>query len=395
MTINLTVFGILALTQIVGWGLVSILPVLASEVAVDLGTSSPIVFMGTTVMFVVMGLAALPAGRAFRRFGARDVMITGAALIGCGLVFLARAHSIEIYLFSWAVIGAAGAMFLTTAAYVYLSDYAGARARGMIGSLMLVTGLAGTVFWPLTAYLDRHLGWRITVETYAAIMVLVVAPAMLGLPRAAGPRAPSGTSPSFSRGMVFWSLVAAIALNGFVTFGIEAIGISLFRKLGADPIWAVGLASSLGAIKVCGRLIDLVGGKRWNAMSTGVVAGGMVPVGLILLAISGLSAWVLAGGMLLFGIGSGAFAVARATMPLVFYRKDDYAAAMSSIALPMNLCTAFAAPVLSLFLTASGALTTISVLIFCSACALCLLVCLWRASRTIGEVRTSALAHRL
>lgn len=57
---------------------------------------------------------------------------------------------------------------------------------------------------------------------------------------------------------------------------------------------------------------------------------------------------------MLFGIGSGAFAVARATMPLVFYRKVDYAAAMSTLALPMNLINAAAPPLLATLLPVIG-----------------------------------------
>lgn len=69
---------LIALTQITGWGAVGILPVLVSPVATEFATSLPSVFVGTSVMFAAMGLAAPWVGRVFRRFGTRRVMATGA-----------------------------------------------------------------------------------------------------------------------------------------------------------------------------------------------------------------------------------------------------------------------------------------------------------------------------
>ncbi|SEK68134.1 MFS transporter [Xaviernesmea oryzae] len=277
-----------------------------------------------------------------------------------------------------AVIGFAGALFLTTSAYVYLSDLAGAQARGLIATLMLVTGLSGSLFWPLTAFLDHLVGWRMTTGIYAAAMILLIAPlTLLALPDVDHADT-AGLTPSATarQGRIFWLLVLAVALSSFVTSGIEAVGISLYRALGADPVVAIGMASFLGVIKVCGRLIDLVGGRRWNALSTGITASGMVAMGLLVLVIFGSAPAAVVTCLLLYGIGSGAFAVARATMPLVFYEKAAYAAAMSAIALPMNLTIAAAAPVLSGVLTGMGAEATLTLLLMCSSISFLLLAML-------------------
>lgn len=376
MTKNFSVFIILALTQITGWGAVGFLPVLASSIATDLRSPLPTAFMGTTIFYATMGLVAPIIGKAFQRFGAKAVMVLGASLIGAGLVVLSFSGSTLAYLLSWAVLGAGGAMFLTTAAYVYLSDFAEDEARGMIGSLMLVTGLAGSVFWPLTAYLQHHFDWRAITQIYASGMICFVLPLLIiGIPEARSQERQGDEKQSVCRKSgIFWLLVTAIALNGFVTYGMEAIGIELFRALGADAAWAIGMASFLGVLKVCGRLIDLVGSKRWNAISTGIVAGAMIPFGLLVLLVFGASPTAVIACLFLFGIGSGAFAVARATMPLLYFKKAEYAAAMSMIALPMNLTSALAAPALSGILTISGASTTLMMLVLCSGASLCILL---------------------
>ena len=356
MSKRLTIFSVLACTQIVGWGVVGLLPVVAAEIAADLAMPLPTVFLGTSVMFLAMGLVAPGVGRGFARFGARRVMAAGAALTGGGLALMALAAGAPVFLLAWAVIGVAGAMFLTTAAYVYLSDLAGEGARGLIGTLMLATGLAGSLFWPVTAVLDQAIGWRGAAFTFAGLMLLGVCPLLLlALPETPRqPRDQRAVAGDARRTRVFWLIVAAVALNGFVTFGFESVGIELFRALGADAALAVGVASAMGVFKVAGRLVDLAGGRRWSSLGTALVSGAMLPVGLAALMLGGGSLTSVVLCLLFYGIGSGAFAVARATMPLVFYRKDDYAQAMSTIALPLNLTNALAPPCLAALLTGPG-----------------------------------------
>ncbi len=367
MRSRVLVFITLAITQIAGWGVVGILPVLASSIAKDLQID-PAAFLGVTAMYVVMGLSAPVAGKASRGWGEtrhamrckRDLYrpcCDGERQLTLGLGKLVR-HRF-------------GAMFLTTSAYAYLAEFAGNRARGMIGSLMLVTGLAGSVFWPLTAWLDHLVGWRGATQIYAGGILLLVLPLIaLSLPDVRShPAAPVSSRTTSRKGHILWFLVAAISLNSFVTLGMEAVGIELFKALGADLSLAVGLASLMGILKVGGRLIELIGGKRWNAVRP--ESSGAMMYMLILCQQCAILAYIV-----IFGIGSGAFAVARATMPLEFYEKSDYAAAMSMIGLPMNLVNATAPPLLSFLMAAAGPSAMLSLMIVCSGAALCLMLAL-------------------
>ena len=382
---GIIVFLILAVSQIAGWGAVGFVAVVARDIAGDLGMGLPAVFLGSSVMFVAMAVAAPVAGRGFRRFGARRVMAAGAAIIGGGLGVIAVAPGPVAYFAGWALAGTGGAMFLTTAAYVYLAGFADTAARGRIGTLMLVTGLAGSVFWPVTGVLDHLLGWRGAVAVYAMAMACLVAPLVLfGLPEAgagdaadAARNADRGGRPA-GRRQVFVLIVAAVALNGFVSFGIESVGIELFRAMGTELTHAVAIAAALGLFKLAGRIVDLAGGRRWDALSTALVAGVAMPLGLAAVGLSGagpgLSTGAVAAYLVLFGIGSGAFAVARATMPLVFYRRADYAAAMSAIAVPLNLINALAPPVLAGLLVAAGPRAVLGLMTALGALALVLLL---------------------
>lgn len=366
---------LIAITQITGWGSVGILPVLAGPVAAEFATSLPSVFVGTSVMFGAMGLAAPWVGRAFRRFGARRVMAAGAGLMGLGLSLLGLSVNLTMFWMAWALTGLAGAMFLTTSAYAYIAEYAEDQARSLIGTLMLVTGLAGSIFWPVTTFLDHGLGWRAVVFVYAGTMTMVVCPLVLfGLPATHQAAPAAAGHGNRKKGRVFMFLVAAIALNSFVTFGIDAIGIQLLQAMGMELASAVAVASLLGVFKVGGRVIDLVGGRRWDGLSTAVVSGAMIPVGLVAIWLGGAGFLAVGGYLMLFGVGSGAFAVARATMPLVFFEKSDYAAAMATIALPMNLINALAPPVLAALMGGIGPQAVFAVLGIMSTAAFAVLL---------------------
>lgn len=387
---HVLVLLLLALTQIVGWGVVGVQPVIAAPVASDLGATLPSVFLGTSVMYVAMGLAAPLAGRAFRRFGTRRAMAAGAALIGLGLALLALSPGLMAFWAAWALIGVAGAAFLTTGAYAYVVEYAQDRARGLIGTLMLVTGLAGSVFLPVTAFLDHLMGWRATLGVYAICMLALVGPLLwFGLPstEAAAAAAPRGAGGR--KGPVFALLVAAIALNSFVTFGIQAVGVPLLQAMDMDLPRAVAVASLLGVFKVGGRVLDLLGGRRWDGLSTGIASGAMIPLGLAVIGIGGAGLLPVIGFLLLFGVGSGAFAVARATMPLVFFDKAGYAAAMATIALPMNLINALAPPLLAASMDAAGAPATFAMLGGLSVLALAVLLLLGRMRPRQHEARAA------
>lgn len=88
----------------------------------------------------------------------------------------------------------------------------------------------------------------------------------------------------------------------------------------------------------------------------------MIPLGLVAIWIGGAGILSVGGYLVLLGIGSGAFAVARATMPLVFFEKADITAAMVAFALPMNLINTRAPPILAALLSNIGAQAVFAIL---------------------------------
>jgi len=379
------VLVVLAITQLIGWGTVSLPAVIGRQLAADLGMDIAAVFAGTSVFYIAMGAVSPWLAGPFARHGTRRVMMAGTLVAAPGFILLAAANGPLGYFAGWICLGLAGSATLTTAGLIVLNEIAGRNAKSAIGALMLVTGLSSSVFWPTTAFLTGLLGWRGTCFVYAAVMLLICLPLFaFGLPRhrkaeaaAAHGGAAAALPPSPSRG-TFYLLVSTLGLYVFVTFGLGAVLIELFKAEGLSAAEAISFGSMLGVVQVAARAIDFLGGGRWDGITTGLVAGLALPVSMLLLMAAGGAAWTVVLFMLLYGMGSGALAVARATMPLIFYDKAEFVTAMSRMALPLNVLSAVSSPILVALLTRFGSNALLSLTLLCSCGALLILMLLGR-----------------
>ena len=101
----LTALVMLAVTQIIGWGTISLPAVIGDLLSRDVGISLPLVFAGSTTMLVVTGVTALLLSRAFVIYGARLVMAAGSVVAAAGFVLLANAHGPTLYFLAWVMLG--------------------------------------------------------------------------------------------------------------------------------------------------------------------------------------------------------------------------------------------------------------------------------------------------
>lgn len=391
------ILPVLAVTQLISWGTIGLPAIVGNQIAADLRLDLPTVFAGTSILYVTMGLCAPLLAKPFQRFGARRVMMVGVTIAALGLAVLACAQGLALYVVAWMILGAAGGATLTTAAHIKLNEVAGRKAKGAIGILMLVTGLSSTIFWPTTAFLAAHVGWRGACVVYGAMLLLVCLPLYtFGLPRR--PIAPAATAesaagsdvPAVLERSTFLLLVASIALNAFVTFGFSAVLVELLKAEGLSAPEAIAFGSSLGIVQVTARGLDFLGGGRWDGITTGLVAGALLPIAMLILLVGNGSHWAIAAFIALYGLGSGALAVARATIPLVFYDQAEFAKAVSHIALPLNLISAAAPPILVALLARVGSGALLELAMLCSVGAFVLLLVLGRRRRVVGVAATTS-----
>lgn len=375
---------VLAITQLIGWGTIGLPAIVGRDLAADLGLSLPAVFAGSSVLYVTMGLCAPWLAKAFARHGARKVMMAGTIVSVPGYIVLFFAREPMLYFVGWVILGMGGSATLSTGAYIMLNEVAGRGAKNAIGGLMLVTGLSSSIFWPTTSFLSAWLGWRGTCLVYAAMMLAINLPLYAFFaPRRkiatgdGGEAAKAAPPPAIARS-TFGLVVCVITMNAFVNFGISAILIELLRAEGLAPAQALAFGSMLGVIQVSARGLDFLGGGRWDGITTGLVAGTALPVAMVLLMLSEGATWAVATFILLYGAGSGAMAVARATIPLVFYDQAEFAKAMSMIALPLNLASAISPPLLAGLLTQFGSRGALGLTLAFSCATVLILVLLGR-----------------
>jgi predicted MFS family arabinose efflux permease len=346
----------LCVTQIIGWGATFWLPgVTGPAMAGELGMALPVVMAGPTIMLVVMAMATWPLSGVFERHGARPVMIAGSVLGAAGLLILGLADGPVLYVVSWIVIGLAGAGMLTTPAQIAVTEIAGGTARRALGVLVLAGGLTSTIGWPLSGLLQAQWGWRATTLSYGVLVLLVCVPLHAAtLARRPGKRSGAETAEPARIDRVRFTLLAlSFAANGFFTWGFALTFIILFEAAGLDHAGALAAASFIGIAQWAGRMVDVLGGRRWSGFVLGLAAYALFPLSFVVL----LTTSTLAGTMLfatLYGVSSGVGAITRATLPLQIFPAGAYARASARLAMPLNLSFAAAPPVFAAIVTRAG-----------------------------------------
>lgn len=370
----------LSVTQLVGWGATFWLPaVTGPAMALELGMPLPMVMAGPTVMLVVMAPVSWLLGNSFERVGARPIMVLGSVVGAAGLLALGLAGSQVTYFLSWILLGLAGAGMLTTPAQIAVREIAGENARRALGVLILAGGLTSTIVWPLTGFLQAYWGWRITTLFYAVLMLVVCLPlhwaALARRPEAENPTgAPPEPAPIERSRFVL--LAMSFAANGFFTWGFALTIIILFEAGGLDRTSALTAAAFIGLAQWAGRLVDLVGGRRWSSFVAGLLAAALFPLSFTVLLLTSdvTGAMVFAA---LYGLASGVTAVTRATLPLSIFPAGAYARASARLALPLNLSFAAAPPIFAAIITSAGPHAALWLAFGFSIFAFCTLLALW------------------
>lgn len=341
--------AVLAVSQVIGWGTTFDMPgVMGRSMAPDVGLSLSASFFGLTLMMLVGGLAGPAIGEAIRRHGAARVLAAGSVVTAAGLGLLALSAEPVVYFLAWVVIGAGGGLALSVPAYAAAVEREGAAARRSIGILMLFTGVSSTIFWPILGWLDGLIGWRLAIAVMAGLHLLVCLPLhlfALAEPTATASPAheatPANGGPARD-GRAAFPLIAVISVVfSFTTFGMAAAFLELMRAAGASADYALWLGSIRPVLGISARAIDLLLDGRGGPVTTALVATGLMAAAFALLAVDGDGGLLMA-FVVLYGLGAGLSAVARAVLPLAYFPPADFARQSGRLALPQNIASAVA-----------------------------------------------------
>jgi predicted MFS family arabinose efflux permease len=352
----------LALTQLTGWGTTYYVPsVLAPKFAADLGLTPQLIFGGITLMLLVSAATAPVTSRLIESRGARTVLVLGSVLMALALLVLASAQGMWTYGLSWLIVGIAAPAALLQGALSALAGIAGPGARRAIARLLLITGLAATVFWPLTTWLEGLLGWRGTLFAYAAANLLLCVPVIaLVVPRhARAPKAAVSQAMSLplapeAEKAAFILSAAAFSFSGFVTAGLGPLLVQLLGAFGHSTQSAVAIGALVGPAVVIARLGEVSLGSRVGTLAIGLIALVVLPLAVTLPLLSGSSAVIATIFVVAYGMAGGTMTVVRSVLPLALFGRDRYNRLLGSLAVPQNTALALAPMIFAAMLSAFG-----------------------------------------
>jgi len=347
----------LGLAQTLAWGSTYYLPaILANAMAAELGVASAWVFTAFSAGLLLSAFLGPAAGRLIDLHGGRRVLPGSSLVFAAGLAMLGTSTGLVSLFASWLVIGAGMSAGLYEAAFATLAGIYGRDARRSITGITLIAGFASTVCWPLSAYLDVTLGWRMTCYVWAAAHLAIGLPINLLLPKARAIEKASAPSaaPAVEQGrlLVMAGLSFVFAATWFCSTAMAAHLPRLLQETGASLATAIFAAALVGPAQVGARLLEFGLMRRSHPIVSARIATLAHPVGAAgLIAVGSPAATFFT---VTHGAGNGVMTIAMGTLPLALFGSGGYGLRQGLLMVPARLLQATAPFLFDLLLARYG-----------------------------------------
>jgi predicted MFS family arabinose efflux permease len=305
-----------------------LLGVMGDTIARDLALRPSLVISLMSLALLASAVVGPAAGRWTDAHGGKGVLISSNMVFALGLTLLGLAPGLPLLAVGLSVIGAGMALGLYGTPFAILVGLHGDGARRSITGVALIGGLGSSLGWPLTWWLEQHLGWRGACFAWAAVHLLVCLPlATLMIPahRPAN-RAPVHTdTPAepvvWDRAMV--RLAVLFACAWFISTCMSSHLPRVLAAFGLSPARAAGTAALVGFAAVSVRLAEFTVLRRLPPLATTRIATLAHLAGAACVMVLGAAAApALALGQ---GAGNGMLTVAKGVLPLSLYGSRNYA----------------------------------------------------------------------
>lgn len=320
----------------------------------DLTRSKTLLYLNAEALFV--GAMGPVAGWLLVRFVPWKVALTGASILGAGVLTLAFTSTFQQFaLIYFVALGLGGALAGTIAGQTLaVRSYPEILGR-VVGAQIVTQAILGVVLPMLIGFLTPKFGWRVPVMTIG-IALLVIQPVMVLLflrrkqaapsvesKPAAGAAAAANSSSfqksfSYLRYPLFWLLVAAVVPHIALIWTLLGNLIPHFHDGGigfqqASVVFSLmSVAALLGASSL-GYVAD-----RFSPAVVLIITGCTSTVGSILLLIDGGFYLTSAAAMLIF-YGTGGLQPSLSTSVKLLFGQLDYPRVVGLIATFNILCT--------------------------------------------------------
>jgi len=265
-----------ALMTCVGIGAMFSLAVYLEPMSTSTGWSRAGISSAMTLDFLVMGVASFGWGAASDRFGTRIVVLTGAVMLGLGLLLASRATSlIEFQLTYGILVGLAAGSFFAPMIAATTTWFESNRSLA-VSLVSAGMGVAPMTISPFARWLISTYDWRVAMMTIGIAAWILLVPAALlvrrpaeatndGTPNAAEPSEMSAAqalhSPQFLVLALTFFLCCA-AHSGPIFHMVSYAMLCGVPAMAAVSIYSVEGLAGLGGRLLLGVLADRLGVKR-------------------------------------------------------------------------------------------------------------------------------------
>ena len=361
-----SVIARLGVAQTLAWGSTYYLPaMLATPMAKDLGVSTPTIFAAFSVALVVSALLGPTAGRLIDRTGGRSVLVATSLVFAIGLAGLGLAQGAVGLFAAWVILGIGMGAGLYEAAFATLVALYGTRSRGAITGITLIAGFASTVGWPLSTYMEAHIGWRGACLCWAALHLTLGLALNLSMPRvtlaataaskAAMPAGDDQRHPADERSQraASYALAFVFAATWFISTAMAAHLPRLLQAGGASLATAVMVGALIGPAQVGARILEFGLLRKVHPLLSARIAAALHPIGALAFGLLGAPAAALFG--VLHGAGNGILTIAKGTLPLVIFGPGGYGHRQGVLMVPARVAQAMAPWLFGILLDSLGA----------------------------------------
>jgi len=329
----------------------------------DLGWSKADLTLGITLAVLVSALVTPLAGLVIDRGGGR-LLLGGSALLGAlALALLAAAESPLTFTLLWLVVGVAQGACLYEPCFSFVTKVMAGAARKAITRIALIAGFAGPIAFMSGALLAELLGWRGAVLVYAAVAAGLGAPLLyIGagwVERAAVPGVAESRQAARAadraalhaalRRPAFWLIGLAFPLMSVNHGMLLNHVVPLLVERGLTEALAVAAASLIGPMQVAGRVLMILGERRFAAYWLVAISFLGVFLAAWLLLAAGLSPLLAFAFAAVQGASYGVISILRPVIVAEFLGRRAFGVISGWLAVPYLLGFA-AAPFLAALL---------------------------------------------
>lgn len=215
-------------------------------------SATSLVFSVTAFLYFLLGAVSGPA---VDRFGPRPVLLTGAVVMGTGLLLTSRVQSVEVGYLTYGV----GVGIGVACGYVPMVAVVGGwferRRSTALGVAVAGIGVGTVVASPAAASLIDRFGWRTTYVVLAAVAtaMLLVAAALAERPPVAADMAPTALGHAIKT-RPFLLLYGSVILLSFALFQVFVYLPAYAEDEGAGEVPAAALVAVVAGASIAGRL---------------------------------------------------------------------------------------------------------------------------------------------